>query len=180
MPPDLDHEPAPHRRSRPRFTVRHASDLLAVIPYLVGFHPTESIVAVLMRSGQVALTMRVDLPTTSSVADAGGRARPTARRCRGRNQLIRIILVGYSADQLAGQSGAQRDHGRGVPQLERPGVELGDIYCVDGERWWSLTCDGPSRSREGTAYDLGSPPVRRRGRVRRNECRAEPCRAAGG
>ena len=52
-----------HRpKSRPRMTVRHASDLLAVIPYLVGFHPSESIVAVLMRSGKVALTMRVDLP----------------------------------------------------------------------------------------------------------------------
>ena len=87
-------------KSRPRFTVRHASDLLAVIPYMVGFHPTESIVAVLMRSGHVALTMRVDLPATSAVADAGAALARQLTAVAGANRMTRIALVGYSADPL--------------------------------------------------------------------------------
>ena len=84
----------------PDVTVRHASDLLAVIPYLVGFHPTESIVAVLMRSGQVALTMRVDLPTTPSVAEAGAALARQLTAVARTNRLTRMVLVGYSADPL--------------------------------------------------------------------------------
>ena len=37
-------------------------------------------------------------------------------------------------------------------------MELADVYYVDGERWWSLTCSEPCCPLEGTAYDLGSHP----------------------
>jgi hypothetical protein len=52
-------------RERPqtptRLKVRRPDDLLAVIPYLLGFHPDESLVAVFVRSGRVILTARMDL-----------------------------------------------------------------------------------------------------------------------
>ena len=104
------------RKPRPGFTVRHASDLLAVIPYLVGFHPTESIVAVLMRSDTVALTMRVDLHPTAPVADVGAAlARQLSAVARAQDA-ARIALVGYSADAAAGQPGAHGDDGRAAPR----------------------------------------------------------------
>ena len=137
-------------KSRPRFTVRHASDLLAVIPYMVGFHPTESIVAVLMRSGHVALTMRVDLPTTPAVADAGAALARQLTAVARANRMTRIALVGYSADTLR----ANRVLTATMEEIRD--VELADVYYVDGERWWSLTCSGPCCPLEGTAYDLGS------------------------
>ena len=144
-------------KSRPRMTVRHASDLLAVIPYLVGFHPSESIVAVLMRSGKVALTMRVDLPTTSSVAEAGAALARQLTAVARTHRLTRMVLVGYSADQLRANRvlTATMDE---IPRSGRPGLELADVYYVDGERWWSLTCNGPCCPLEGTPYDLGSHP----------------------
>jgi hypothetical protein len=148
------------RRSRPkarlRFTVRHASDLLAVIPSLVGFHPTESIVAVLMRSGHVALTMRIDLPTTPSVADAGAALARQLTAVARDNRVSRIALVGYSAEPLP----ANRLLTATMDEMARKGssVELADVYYADGERWWSLTCSGPCCPLEGTAYDLGSHP----------------------
>ena len=145
------------RKPRPRFTVRHASDLLAVIPYLVGFHPTESIVAVLMRSGQIALTMRVDLPTTPSVAEAGAAIARQLTAVAQANRLSRIVLVGYSADPLQANRMLKATMDE-LPRSKGPGVELGDVYYVDGERWWSLTCNGPCCPLEGTAYDLGSHP----------------------
>ena len=147
-----------HRpKSRPRMTVRHASDLLAVIPYLVGFHPSESIVAVLMRSGKVALTMRVDLPTTTSVAEAGAALARQLTAVARTHRLTRMVLVGYSADQLR----ANRVLTATMDEIHRsgwPGLELADVYYVDGERWWSLTCNGPCCPLEGTPYDVGSHP----------------------
>jgi len=142
-------------KSRPRFTVRHASDLLAVIPYMVGFHPTESIVAVLMRSGHVALAMRVDLPTTS-VADAGAALARQLTAVARANRMTRIALVGYSADPL--QANRVLTATMDAMPGKRSGVEVADVFCVDGERWWSLTCSGPCCPLEGTAYDVGSHP----------------------
>ena len=49
-----------------RLRVRRPADFLAVIPYLVGFHPSESVVAVLCRDGRVLLTARMDLPPTGA------------------------------------------------------------------------------------------------------------------
>ena len=44
-----------------RLKVRRPDDLLALIPYLIGFHPEESLVAVFVRSGRVILAARLDL-----------------------------------------------------------------------------------------------------------------------
>ncbi|ANZ34971.1 hypothetical protein BBK82_01660 [Lentzea guizhouensis] len=42
--------------------LRAAGDLYAAIPHLMGFHPTESLVVLVLRDGAVSMTMRVDLP----------------------------------------------------------------------------------------------------------------------
>src|SRR5215207_9583418 len=50
------------RLGKARITLSRPGDLLGVVPYLVGFHPEESVVAVMLRSGRVVLTIRVDVP----------------------------------------------------------------------------------------------------------------------
>ncbi|MEU7480966.1 DUF4192 domain-containing protein [Lentzea sp. NPDC042327] len=42
--------------------LRAPGDLYAAIPHLMGFHPTESLVVLVLRDGAVSMTMRVDLP----------------------------------------------------------------------------------------------------------------------
>lgn len=145
------------RKPRPGFTVRHASDLLAVIPYLVGFHPTESIVAVLLRTDTVALTMRVDLHPTAPEADLGAAVAQQLSAVARAQDAARMALVGYSADPLRANRvlTAIMDE---LPHTEGRPVELVDVYYVDGERWWSLTCSRPCCPLEGTPYDLGSHP----------------------
>ena len=62
-------KPARRRRQQSpqaRLKVRRPDELLAIIPYLVGFHPDESIVAVFIKSGRVLLTTRMDLPPESA------------------------------------------------------------------------------------------------------------------
>nr|WP_305070542.1 DUF4192 family protein [Micromonospora sp. 4G55] len=47
---------------RPRLTVRSPADLLAAVPYLLGFHPADSVVVVAMRAQRVVFAARADLP----------------------------------------------------------------------------------------------------------------------
>ena len=45
----------------PALTVRGAADLINAVPYLLGFHPVDSLVVVGMADGNVVVTIRVDL-----------------------------------------------------------------------------------------------------------------------
>lgn len=44
-----------------RLAVRTVDDLVGLVPYLMGFHPEQSLVAMLLQDGRVELTARVDL-----------------------------------------------------------------------------------------------------------------------
>lgn len=44
-----------------RLAVRSVDDLVGLVPYLIGFHPRESLVAIVLREGRVEVTARVDL-----------------------------------------------------------------------------------------------------------------------
>jgi hypothetical protein len=51
----------PSTLSKP-IRVRDAGDLYAAIPHLIGFHPTDSLVVLVLKDHLVSMTMRVDLP----------------------------------------------------------------------------------------------------------------------
>ena len=44
-------------------TLTSPHDLLAAIPFLIGYHPQNSLVLVSLKSDAVGMAMRVDLPT---------------------------------------------------------------------------------------------------------------------
>lgn len=46
-------------------TLHSPEDLLAAVPFLIGFHPQESVVALSLRDGRVGLTIRFDYPDTA-------------------------------------------------------------------------------------------------------------------
>ena len=52
-------------QQQPRLSVRNLDDLVGVVPYLIGFHPQESLVVMILNSGRVELTARVDLAPIS-------------------------------------------------------------------------------------------------------------------
>jgi hypothetical protein len=45
-------------------TLTSAHDLITAVPFLIGFHPTDSIVLVSVKDGSIGLAMRIDLPQT--------------------------------------------------------------------------------------------------------------------
>src|SRR4051812_46383086 len=46
----------------PGLTVRRAPDLIALVPYLLGFHPVDSLVAVALHGERLRCAARQDLP----------------------------------------------------------------------------------------------------------------------
>ena len=139
----------PEAERRIRLCAHTPADLLSLIPFQLGFHPAESVVTVFLRSGQVKLTARVDLPPPDAAADFARHLRGLARQ----HSIDELVLFAYSAHPEPAQAlltGVMRS----LPtRLVREG-----LY-VDGSRWWSLTCDRSCCPVEGTPYDLTSHPL---------------------
>src|SRR6476620_10023814 len=89
------------RRTEPtaRLKVRRTEDLLAIVPYLLGFPPEESLVIVLVAGGRVALTARLDLPDASSAAGIGGYVADLGRQHRASE----VVLIAYTNDRDAAE-----------------------------------------------------------------------------
>lgn len=54
--------------SGPKLAVRNYEDLVGLVPYLIGFHPQDSLVVIVIEHGRVVVTARVDL---ESVVEPG-------------------------------------------------------------------------------------------------------------
>jgi len=129
--------------------VGQPDELLAIIPYLVGFHPDESIVAVFIKSGRIVLTARMDLPPESAAGELAEQIDYIAKH-HGTHALA---IVAYSAAGLA-------THRLLTRLMDRLGKhKLTDVLHVGHGRWWSLTCGEDCCPLSGTPFDLSSHPV---------------------
>jgi len=131
-----------------RLRVRRPADFLAVIPYLVGFHPSESVVAVLCRDGRVLLTARMDLPPPELAGELSWHLRTMSRR----HDVDELVLVAYSSDLEGARWLLERVVGD-------PPTAVRDALLVGDGRWWSLTCPAGCCPDEGRLYDLGGHPL---------------------
>jgi len=127
--------------------VREPGDILGVIPYLLGFHPTDSLVATFIRAGQVAVTARIDLGATADLEALVDQLEMVGERVGTRS----LVLVGYSEDP--GVRELMRDLADLVP------LDLLDVLAVCEDRWWSVCCGGPCCPPEGRPYDITSHPL---------------------
>lgn len=135
----------------PRLRIKNPEDFIAIVPYLLGFHPIESIVAIFFDRGRVRLTARVDLPELSAVGDLVAELASLGRQL----QAASVVFLAYSS----------RPDSRAV--LDRVVVETGlepvEALLVTPERWWSALCS-PGRAGEccpadGTPYDISGHPL---------------------
>lgn len=129
---------------RVRLRARSAADLLALIPFQLGFHPQESLVAVFVRGKTIALVARMDLPPVSATAAFATDLRDLARQNRAQD----LVLFVYSES-----AEPARTFLAGMVQALPPRLVVDALY-VDGSRWWSLTCDQACCPAEGTPYDV--------------------------
>lgn len=145
---------------RPVLTVRSTGDLIAAVPYLLGFHPTDSIVVVAMRGRRVVFTARADLPGASS--PPGGA--PSSAATDVAEYLVSVVeRQGVQAVTIVGY---------GVPEMVTPvidalrsafagaGREVLDALRVTDGRYWSYLCGNPECCPpEGVPFDQGTSRI---------------------
>lgn len=131
---------------RAAFTARSPVDLVAVVPYLLGFHPADSVVLLTFGPGE-AFHARVDLPP----GPAGQReVAAMLAGVAGQHRVGRAALLLYTDEADAARS----FHDLAVPALHGVGTEVIDVLRVGPERFHSA-CDVDD---PGTAYDLSTHP----------------------
>ena len=127
------------------------AELLAAVPYLIGFHPKESLVLVGLREGRVVVTARLDLADAESHGALEHVVGSMARGGAGS-----VIAVAYPARRGgADWSGLTR---RLTLISGEVGCSLADALLVHEGRWWSLVCDGECCPAEGRPLPSGTSP----------------------
>ncbi|MFI2708607.1 DUF4192 domain-containing protein [Micromonospora sp. NPDC018662] len=137
---------------RPRLSVRSPADLVAAVPYLLGFHPEDSVVVVAVRGRRVVFAARGDLPEPG--ADPGPAARHLAQVV-ARQDADAATVIGYGpAARVTGTVDAVGE------ALDEVGLIVLDALRVTDGRWWSYLCEEPTCCpAEGTPYDPAASRV---------------------
>ncbi|OYN98039.1 hypothetical protein CGZ96_10005 [Enemella evansiae] len=119
-------------------------EVLAAVPYLLGFHPQQSFVVVALRGRRVVFTARADLDHALWEADRLARVVDT-------NNADALILLGFCEP-----TAESRDLLADLAELFGD-FRIHDLLLSDGERWWSLLCDDADCCPdEGTPYDIST------------------------
>ena len=139
------------------------ADLVGVLPWRLGFHPTESLVVVCLEGPRRRdrLVMRVDL------------ADPRHDAAMADDLATRVRHIGASAALLAVYTDSPDGTGAGQGQLPRArlvrrvsrrlegrGVAVPEAVLVRDERWWSYLCHDPTCCPpDGTPVPLRPSPA---------------------
>ncbi len=129
-----------------RLRLRKSSDVVALVPYLLGFHPRDSLVAVLLAAGRVRLTARMDLRDDTPMPVLAA-------------ELTRIRARVGASDQILLGFGDVPVRARLQELADLVGPETLDVLGVTGDRFWSLLGPEGACPEEGTPYDPGCHPL---------------------
>jgi uncharacterized protein DUF4192 len=137
--------------SVPKVSLRSPADMIAAIPYLLGFHPADSLVVLGLRAKQVTFQVRVDLPPA-------GDAVPFARQLAAivaRQHVTRALLTGYGSEAAVTPAiKAVRT------ELLRRRIDVPEALRATDHRYFSYTCRDPQCCDPGgTPYDASTTVV---------------------
>jgi hypothetical protein len=132
-----------------------ADAVLAVVPHLLGFYPTRSLVVLgLGERSRVMVTFRYDLPDPPDI-DLADDIAEHAEFVLNRERIFDAMLVGYGPDDLVAPVMLAT-----AGRLAKAGVALREALLADAGRFWSLLCQDPDCCpAEGRRYDPGSHPA---------------------
>ncbi len=135
---------------------KNPADLLAMVPYLLGFHPEDSVVMVSLGAAGTPVHARQDLPGRP---DEIPEVVDDLARVAVRSEVDRVVVVVYSDDEQLGDT-VGRELGR---VLGDAGVGVPLVLRADGDRWFCLGDRDGSCTRDcppdGTPYDLARHPL---------------------
>ncbi|WP_165963927.1 DUF4192 family protein [Actinomadura sp. KC216] len=139
-----------------RLVVSSPEDAIAVAAYLVGFHPSLSLVVVGISDQEGVMVMRRDLTPVHQVADvdasdlSSDEGAESVDECLmsmlKRNEMSAVLLLGYGPEELV--TPAMNSVLLAAEQAELP---VWVALRIDQDRWWSYICQDPGccRRRSG-------------------------------
>lgn len=120
-------------------------ELVAAIPFCLGFLPRDSLVAVSIRGdGRMGLVARVDLRELAAAGSGASLATALARRlCE--DGAVHVLLVAYAPSLKAVRSSTE-EPGRALAAMRTslPGDVVTDEWWVGSERYAGVWCTDPS------------------------------------
>lgn len=122
-------------------TISSAADLLAVVPYVLGFRPIDSLVLIGLDNTQLVVTARLDLEAAADRESGNSLILDTvlAMARAGVTVIIAALYVEHGT-----VSDVEWPHAllaeRIAYQVARTEIHLADCLLVTGGRWWSYLC----------------------------------------
>ncbi|WP_199513206.1 DUF4192 domain-containing protein [Nucisporomicrobium flavum] len=122
-----------------KLKVRTPAELITAVPYLIGFHPSDSLVVAAVKESRLAFAARIDLPE-AGVADTEARA-PVLHLATvvAEQEPEGVTIIGYGDGERVTPS---------VQHLARAltgaGVRILDEFRVADGRFWSYLCTKPA------------------------------------
>ncbi|MGP3912237.1 DUF4192 domain-containing protein [Nonomuraea sp. 10N515B] len=136
-------------------TLTTPADILAAVPYLVGFHPSDSLVIIGLDRGQAKMVVRWGLPLPP---DALAPLPPLLDR----EGVTQVVIIGYGAGDVVTPV---VDEARLL--AAKAEVHVGEALRAHEGRYWSYVCDLPACCpAEGTPYDPSTSQIAAEATVR--------------
>lgn len=147
LPPAESDDAAP---TRPALRIRGPGEILQVVPYLLGFHPADSVVLIALRGRTVVVSARYDLDAPPEMAVPW-----MAAACKEGARSVLFVVYG----DTEGPPLQHREHVDRLAELaDHRGLSVTDRLVVADDRWWSYDCSNPACCPpEGTVIDRSGP-----------------------
>ncbi|MFD0774799.1 DUF4192 domain-containing protein, partial [Streptomonospora algeriensis] len=139
-----------------RLTLSGPSDILAAVPYIVGYHPRDTLVVLGLRGGTPRLHATFCRDLAAADTDAGCQVSADRLAAALRDEECAIALVvGYGpAVEVTRHMDAVRT------AAERAGIAVREALRAADGRYWSYVCDSPECCPpEGVRYDSSASAV---------------------
>lgn len=113
-------------------TLTSAHDLITAVPFLIGFHPTDSLVLISVKDGAIGVAMRVDLPVSLNSDEIDLLAHHFIR-----DEANGALLVAYMPENRSDGDSLLISVGAG---LIRNGIDIQESLLISGGRYRSIIC----------------------------------------
>ena len=117
-------------------TLTSPHDLLAAIPFLIGYHPQNSLVMVALKDDAVGMAMRVDLPS-----DIAAESYDLLASHFVREEAQAAFIVAYADDSAADPEAVLINTSAA---LMRAGIDIKESLIVQNNRFRSMLCSDPT------------------------------------
>jgi hypothetical protein len=132
-------------------SLRSLGDLLAVVPYLLGFHPTDSLVLLGIRGRRIVLQLRDDLPTGPAATPLADYYAALVARQGATSAVVLGYGPGVAVTPVVAALRAALDARR---------IAVLDMVRVADGRYWSYLCTEPACCPpDGRRYEVAGSPV---------------------